>query len=89
MLAMNERINLRTNTEIKNLLTRAAAARGLSLSTFLLDAAQKAAQSILKEQEQITLSQQDWELFAELLDDDSPPNAKLQNAMRKYQASRS
>lgn len=88
MLAMSERINLRTNTEIKNLLTRAAAARGLSLSTFLLEAAQKAAQSILKEQEQITLSPRDWEKFAELLDDDAPPNAKLQNAMCKFQDSR-
>lgn len=88
MLAMSERINLRTNLEVKNLLMRAAALRGLSLSTFLLDSAQKVAQSILKEQEQITLSPQDWEKFAQILDDDTPPNAKLQQAMHKYRATR-
>jgi uncharacterized protein (DUF1778 family) len=44
------------------------------------------AQEVLKGQEQILLSQQDWERFALILDDDSAPNAKLQKAMSKFKA---
>ncbi|QTR51613.1 type II toxin-antitoxin system TacA family antitoxin [Candidatus Thiothrix anitrata] len=86
MLALTERINLRTNSEIKNLLTRAASFRGLSLSNFLLEAAQRMAYEVLKGQEQIILSPRDWEKFAEILDDDTPPNPKLQSAVNKYKA---
>ena len=35
---------------------------------------------------QIILSQNDWDRFAEILDDDTPPNETLQAAMRKYKA---
>lgn len=86
MLALSERINLRTNAETKSLLARAASFRGLSLSNFLLEAAQQMAQEVLKGQEQILLSQRDWERFALILDDDLPPNAKLQKAMNKFKA---
>ena len=43
----------------------------------------------LKGQEQILLSQRDWERFALILDDDAPPNAKLQKAMSKFKATQS
>lgn len=86
MSALSERINLRTNAETKSLLARAASFRGLSLSNFLLEAAQKMAQEVLKGQEQILLSQRDWERFALILDEDSSPNAKLQQAMSKFKA---
>jgi uncharacterized protein (DUF1778 family) len=86
MLALSERINLRTNAETKSLLARAASFRGLSLSNFLLEAAQRMAQEVLKGQEQILLSQRDWERFVLILDDDSAPNAKLQKAMSKFKA---
>lgn len=86
MLALSERINLRTSAETKNLLARAASFRGLSLSNFLLEAAQRMAEDVLRDQEQILLSQRDWERFALILDDDSPPNAKLQQAMSKFKA---
>ena len=36
--------------------------------------------------DQIVLSQRDWEQFAQMLDDESPPNAKLQEAALKYKA---
>lgn len=51
MSALSERINLRTNAETKSLLARAASFRGLSLSNFLLEAAQQMAQEVLKGQE--------------------------------------
>jgi len=87
MLALTERINLRTTSETKSLLARAASARGLSLSGFLLEVAEREAEYVVREQEQIILSQNDWDKFAEILDDDTPPNETLQAAMRKYKAS--
>ena len=89
MLTLSERINLRTSAETKNLLARAASLRGMSLSNFLLEAAQQLAQEVVKEHEQILLSQRDWKRFALILDDDSPPNAKLQKAMTKFKAAQS
>lgn len=86
MLSLTERINLRTTSETKSLLARAASARGLSLSGFLLEVAEREAEYVVKEQEQIVLSRSDWEKFAEILDDDAPPNEKLQAAMAKYKA---
>ncbi len=89
MLTLSERINLRTSAETKNLLARAASLRGMSLSNFLLEAAQQLAQEVVKEHEQILLSSKDWKRFALILDDDSPPNAKLQKAMTKFKAAQS
>ncbi len=89
MLTLSERINLRTSAETKNLLARAASLRGMSLSNFLLEAAQQLAQEVVKEHEQILLSPKDWKRFALILDDDSPPNAKLQKAMTKFKAAQS
>ncbi|MEZ5478744.1 MAG: DUF1778 domain-containing protein [Thiolinea sp.] len=87
MLSLSERINLRTTIEVKSLLSRAAALRGLSLSSFLLESGQRAAESLLKEQEHIILSAKDWEKFAEILDDETPPNGVLQAAARKFRES--
>ena len=89
MLTLSERINLRTSAETKNLLARAASLRGMSLSNFLLEAAQQLAQEVVKEHELILLSPKDWKRFALILDDDSPPNAKLQKAMTKFKAAQS
>lgn len=88
MLSLSERINLRTTPETKSLLARAASFRGLSLSSFLLEVAEREAEDVLKEQEQIILSGRDWEKFAEILDSDAPPNEKLRATMNKYKASR-
>ncbi|HPE61769.1 MAG TPA: DUF1778 domain-containing protein [Thiolinea sp.] len=84
MLPLSERINLRTTAEVKSLLSRAAGLRGLSLSSFLLESARHAAEEVLKGQEQIVLSASDWEKFAAILDDETPPNAVLQAAARKF-----
>ena len=86
MLTLSERINLRTSAETKNLLARAASLRGMSLNNFLLETAKQLAQEVVKDYEKILLSQRDWETFALILDDDSPPNVKLQKAMSKFKA---
>ena len=64
----NERIDLRTSPEIKELIVRAASTAGLSVSAFLLGAAQERAQQILTETESITLTFRDWRAFVKALD---------------------
>jgi uncharacterized protein (DUF1778 family) len=79
-----ERINLRTTSEIKKTLSRAAAHRGTSVSAFLLDAAQQQARKILEEEESVVLSPKDWTTFSSILDDNIKPRPKLSSAMQKH-----
>ena len=59
-----ERIDLRTSPDIKELIVRAASTAGMSVSAFLLGAAQERARQILAESETITLTSRDWNAFA-------------------------
>ena len=79
-----ERIDLRTSAEIKDLIVRAAATAGLSVSAFLIGAAQERAKQILAERETLTLSPCDWEAFFQTLDDLDKPRPRLKAAMGRY-----
>lgn len=50
-----ERIDLRTSPEIKELLVRAATTSGMSISAFLIGAAQERAKRVLAENETMVL----------------------------------
>jgi uncharacterized protein (DUF1778 family) len=56
----DERVNLRTSSDVKELIARAASTVGMSLSAFLISSAQERAVQILNESESITLSAKDW-----------------------------
>lgn len=79
-----ERIDLRTSPEIKELIVRAASTVGMSLSAFLLGAGQERARQVLAEQEMITLSPRDWQAFADALDNADQPKPKLAAAMKRH-----
>jgi uncharacterized protein (DUF1778 family) len=79
-----ERIDLRTSPEIKELLVRAAATSGMSISAFLIGAAQERAKRVLAENETIVLSAHDWEVFFRVLDAGDKPRPKLKAAARRY-----
>jgi len=79
-----ERIDLRTSPEIKELIVRAASTVGMSLSAFLLGAAQERARQVLAEHETITLGPRDWRAFAEALDNADQPKPKLAAAMKRH-----
>lgn len=79
-----ERIDLRTSPEIKELIVRAAATAGVSLSAFLLSAAQERAKQILAENEMLTLTPRDWDAFFAALDKTDQPRPKLEAAARDY-----
>ena len=79
-----ERIDLRTSPEIKQLIVRASATAGQSVSAFLIAAAQERARQVLAESETVTLSPRDWEAFFESLDNPGKPRPKLKAAMARY-----
>jgi uncharacterized protein (DUF1778 family) len=80
-----ERIDLRTSHEIKELIIRAAATTGQTVSAFLIGAAQERARQVLSQSEMLTLSPRDWEAFFEALDQVDKPRPKLEAAMRRHQ----
>lgn len=81
-----ERIDLRTSPAIKELIVRAAATAGVSLSAFLIASAQERAKQILAESETLTLSPRDWDAFFAALDNADKPRPKLQAAATEYLA---
>ncbi|MBK7002461.1 MAG: DUF1778 domain-containing protein [Rhodoferax sp.] len=80
----HERIDLRTSSEIKELIVRAATTAGMSVSAFLLGTAQERARQILAETEMVTLTARDWDAFARALDDTDKPRPKLSAAMQRH-----
>ena len=81
----NERIDLRTSPEIKELIVRAASTAGLSVSAFLLGAAQDRAKQVLNEAELISLMATDWTLFFSALENADKPRPRLAKAMTRHQ----
>ena len=82
----SERIDLRTSAEIKSLIVRAAATSGVSLSAFLIAAAQERAKQILTESETLRLTQRDWNAFFSALDKADKPRPALKAAATGYLA---
>lgn len=81
-----ERIDLRTSVETKALIARAAATTGMSVSAFLLSAAQERAHAVLSQTDSLTLTPRDWEAFVAALDHQDRPRPKLTAAMERYRA---
>lgn len=79
-----ERIDLRTSPEIKELIVRAASTAGMSVSAFLLGTAQERAKQILGESEMMTLTSRDWNAFAKALDNAAKRRPKLSAAMKRF-----
>lgn len=79
-----ERIDLRTSSEIKTLLSRAASLSGVSLSAFLVSTAQERARQIVSDSETLSLSPRDWEAFFKALDNTETVRPKLQTGADEY-----
>lgn len=81
-----ERIDLRTSANTKQLIVKASALAGVSISTFMVNSAQERAQQMLAQHEALTLSAQDWDKFVSVIDNPPPPNQRLKTAMKKHLA---
>ncbi|MDA8411605.1 MAG: DUF1778 domain-containing protein [Treponema sp.] len=73
----SERIDVRTEPEVKAVIERAALLRHTSVSAYLLDSALEKAKSELRAIETVTLRDADRDAFFAALDSPPEPNAAL------------
>ena len=78
------RLEARLPASIYALLKRAAELKGRSITDFVVDAAQDAAQRVIEEDGIIRLSAEDQARFAQALLNPPAPNAALKRAMRRH-----
>jgi uncharacterized protein (DUF1778 family) len=77
------RINLRTSTEAKAMIERAAALMGTTVSSFMLQNAYDAARRIVSETDTLLLTQRDFEAFAASIENPPKPKAALRKLMAR------
>jgi len=82
-----ERMHLRLDTVSKQKLEKAASYSHKKLSEFVLSQSLAAAENIISEHEHITLSQTDWDLFLDALENPQAKNAKLTEAIDLHKKS--
>lgn len=79
-----ERIQIRIDVESYNMLQRAAKLSHANLSSFIKEVSLHAAKDIIKENENMVLSDRDWNIFMNALESDAGPNEKLKKALQNY-----
>ena len=79
-----ERMHIRLDTLSKQKLERAAAYTHKSLSEFVLGQALHAADEVIHEHETLTLTETDWEVFLDALENPPVPSAKLKQALAEH-----
>lgn len=84
--ARAQRLETRVTAEQKNLIERAAALQGRTITDFVLTSVQDAAQRTIERHQQIELSLRDSEAFAKALLNPRPVNARLRETVRRYRA---
>ena len=77
-----ETLNIRIKLEERNLIDRAAQARGKNRTDFILDAARLAAEDALLDQVMISVSPQAYAQFLTRLDMPPKPNTRLRKTMQ-------
>jgi uncharacterized protein (DUF1778 family) len=82
-MALAERLEARVTTEDKELLQEAAAAKGLSLTAFVMSSAREAAIKVLRDQHVVELSRRDQRAFAEALLAPAAPNTHLRSIAKR------
>lgn len=82
--AKHERLQIRLDAHTKNVLQRAAGYRRKALSQFVLGAALEEAERVIQENEVVTLSGADWQVFYDALANPPTPNAALRKASARY-----
>lgn len=78
------RIDLRVTQEQKELLERAAALKGVSLSAYTLFYVLPAAKQEVDSHERLVLSNRDRDLFMSVMENPPQLKGKLKSAIRKY-----
>jgi uncharacterized protein (DUF1778 family) len=82
--AKKERLEARITADQKALFQRAADLSGKSLTVFVVESVQAAAEATVQERDVVRLSARDYELFVEALMNPRGPNDNLREAARRY-----
>lgn len=75
------RLSIRANSGQKTMLARAATARHMNISQFVLQASLHAAEAVIEEETRVVLSPQDYEWLCQLLDEPAKPAPRLRAAL--------
>jgi uncharacterized protein (DUF1778 family) len=79
-----ERVEIRIRSLDKKILEKAAVLSGVSVSSFMLSNALKAAQDEISSQNRIHLSDREWNAFMRVLEHPPKPNQALITAAKRY-----
>jgi len=80
--ARRDTLNLRIKPEVRELIDRAARARGKTRTDFILDAVRSEAEQALLDQALLSVDHEVYRKFVERLDEPPAPNARLQETLR-------
>lgn len=80
----DSRLNIRCDERTRQLLDKAAGYAHVNLSEFVLSQAVAAADRIVREQESITLKEEDFQAFLAAIDTPAEPNAALRRALERH-----
>ena len=84
------RLNFRLSSDLKQIIERAAAHTGQTVSDFAVSTLVQNARRVIEEHDRTELSRRDRDVFVNLLDDSKAnPNRALAAAARKYKRQRS
>src|SRR5580704_13073864 len=78
------RLETRVTPDQKNLIERAAALQGRTVTDFVLTSVQDAARRAIEEHQRIDLSVRDSQAFVEALIKPQPVNDRLRDTVRRY-----
>ena len=84
--ARAQRLEARVTAEQKNLIERAAALQGRTITDFVLTSVRDAARRTIEEHQQLELSVRDSEAFVEALLNPRSVNGRLRDTVRRYRA---
>jgi len=79
-----ERLEARISSAKKSVLKNAAALSGISLTDFVINAAYEAAKRVVKEYEQLNLTEVDRQIFIQALLNSPNPSENLIKAAQRY-----
>ena len=82
------RLDFRLNRQVKEVIERAAAVSGQSVSDFAVSALYRTAREVLEKEQTTRLSNRDRDIFLTALDSDAKPNEALKRAARRYKSRR-
>jgi uncharacterized protein (DUF1778 family) len=78
------RLDFRVSVESKTIIEQAASLSGQTVSDFAVTTLVKSAQEVISQKQQTKLSQRDFKMFLEMLENEDEPNDNLKNAAENY-----